>query len=158
MARYLAREKGCIKYAAPAGIRDSTEPGTFYVGIDFDGGGYQSFGGLTLPDKTTMDLFIDMLKQTFDVKSIDDLVGMECHALRPFDRWGTAICGIESPSGKRFTVNMFRKALGQTDLVTELQSEIRSYKSEIAYHERRIEEYKEKILKVEDDYVEWDLA
>lgn len=150
------RETGKIKKVAAEDWRgEGSEPNTVNVDIEFNGGSYQSFGGLAL-DKADQGAFISLLMATFGVSRQEDLVGQECVALRPFGRFNESIEGLESvKTSRKFTIRGFRRAVGYP-APSRIESEEKSLRSEIARAEQRIADSKQALKRLKDNYIEWD--
>lgn len=152
------RQKGKISYVKVENYRgEKDDPNTAWVGVDFNGSG-QGFGGLYLDEKAIIG-FQKSLTEVFGVEKFEDLVGKECYALRSFSNWNATITGLESfETGRRMTVNDFRRAMGYKVELNELQESIKRTNESIAFHERRAAEERLEIVKLKrgQDYVEWD--
>ncbi len=67
----------------------------------------QGFGGLCLDEATRMD-FDRQLCDLFEVKRLEDIVGLDCTALWPRNQHSDHMEGLER-DGRRFTITGFRR-------------------------------------------------
>jgi hypothetical protein len=127
---------------------------TMYVGIKFDVGGYQSFGGVCLNETLGPD-FKRSVCDAFGVRDMELLKGKRCHALYAFGEHNEPILGLEGPTGKRFIINTWRrKHFPDTNSVLEQKAE--SQLREIRFLERRLFEERNRLAKLEENYTEWE--
>ena len=129
---------------------------TMYVTIALNGGkgSHQGFGGLALNNKI-VNSYVRELCETFDVLNLSDLKGKKCFALYSFDSLNEPIEGLESlDTGKRFLHNVWRKKhFPETGSVLYQKRE--SLCLSLACAERRVLELREKLSKLEDEFVDW---
>lgn len=94
---------------------------TISIGLDFDDGGHQGFGGLCLSEPLAED-FERCVCAIFNARKLDELKGRRCRALFNFKGWNENIAALETGSpgaGQgvagsrlsilRFTINTWRK-------------------------------------------------
>lgn len=126
---------------------------TFWATIDF-GGSFQGFGGLMLDKEKSGPAFIDALCSAFNVRGYNALVGKKCFALRCFGFLNDHIEGLESESGKRFTLTGWRRSMG-FESMSPLDQRKDGLKLSIASAERQIKEAKDQLKKADAEYTEW---
>lgn len=124
-----------------------------WIFIDFVGTG-QGFGGLIL-DPGSVKVWKQSLCRTFDVERYEDLVGKKCFALRNWPTWGADIEGLESESGKRFTLHAFRRFLWPEKDWDPLKLKKDACEREVALLERRLNEARVALRNVAIGYKEW---
>lgn len=128
---------------------------TTWVFIDFTKGCSQGFGGIML-DAKLAESYTKDLCAAFGVKTIEDLAGKKCYALKSFSGWNEPIEGIESAdTGCRFLHNRWRKKhfMDTTDVLSNRK---KSVENEISFLNRRLDEEKLKLTKLSKDFVDWD--
>lgn len=129
---------------------------TTWVGLDIKKGMNQGFGGLML-NEALADDYVRDLCAAFGVRGMDELVGKECYALYAFsDRLN--IEGLESvETGRRFLHNTWRKKhFPNTKSLFEQKQD--GYASEIVWAERRAQDARERLSKMQEDYFDWETA
>ncbi len=126
---------------------------TCSIGIEFSGGGYQSFGNLVLDD-VLLKSFLDDLCSTFSVGIPEDLMGKECYALRCFGYNNDHIEGLETASGKKMTLTKWRKK-HFPDTLSPLDEEIKRLSSRIEQAQNSISRAITDLSKVQSEYTDW---
>lgn len=147
------RELGVIE-KAHEGVEDHGLP-IFTLGIAFQGA-YQAFS-LTF-SKESLPAFARDVRQLFGVSSNDELVGLQCYALRCFSGFGAYIDGIETMDGKRLTRHGWVRKNLDPDTPTPLEIERDARRRALAAHRRAVLEYEARLSSVSDDYVDWEVA
>jgi len=127
---------------------------TCSVGIEFTGGGYQSFGNLIL-DNDLLKSFMGDLCATFEVDNIEDINGKECYALRCFGYNNDHIEGIETASGKKMTLTSWRKK-HFPDTLSPLEEEIKRLGSRIEQAQNSIGRAISELSTVQTRYTNWE--
>ncbi len=122
--------------------------------IDFKGS-FQSFGGLALSKEVSSD-YISSVCEIFGVKSLDDLVGKQCYALRNSNSWGEMIEGLESLDGKRFTHYSWRKRLFPEHTKHPLEEKKNRIINLIGSLKRQLADAEHNLLVIEDNFIDWE--
>ncbi len=125
---------------------------TCSIGIDFRGS-HQGFGNLCL-DKKILPDFMEGVCETFGVKTLNELVGKQCYALRCFSHWNEPIEGLETLDGKRFTLFSWRKKHFPNSK-SPYEERISSLKNRIASDMRRIDDAYKELRKIHTEYTDW---
>lgn len=146
------REKG--KIASVSYGRDHDHDVlTFWAMIEFPGSG-QGFGGIVLDEKLGPD-FRREICRVFEVATVNDLVGLDCYALRCFAINNEPIEGLEAMSGQRFTLNAWRRRhFPETESI--LVARRRRMLGEIDSLNRRIYEITRDAKTLEERFVTWE--
>ena len=118
-------------------------------------GSSQGFGQLAL-DAESGPAFIRELCDTFGVCDAERLKGLGCFALRCFPGFNTEIEGLESPSGRRFTLTGFVRKHWPEKAKSPLDRKRDSILSTIAWAERRVKEERQALAILARDYVDWE--
>jgi len=109
---------------------------------------------VVLSDELAPD-FVQQLRKTFGVPSIESLVGKECYALRCWGFYNDSIEGLESvDTGKRFVLTAWR-IKHFPDAKSPAINRRRYLLSEIAQHKRRWQELEVELDTLLDGYVDW---
>lgn len=132
---------------------------TCNIGVNF-GGTHQGFGGLCL-DPESLKAFVAELCEAFGVRDREALVGQRCYALRALGEWNEPIERLESlGTGRRFTITGFRRRHYPKHATSRLEDEIRSARGEIEWAQRRANEARERLARLESNesgYVDWEV-
>ena len=127
---------------------------TCVIGIDFNGS-HQGFGCLAL-DEDLLSKFEQDVCDTFNVKTMDELIGKSCYALRCFGFHNDPIEGLESvDTGKRFTISSWRKKHVSIKHDSPLQRKIKDLKSRIESNRANIIRYTSELESIYSDYTDW---
>lgn len=127
---------------------------TCYVTLDFNG--YtQSFGGITLNDEKGEE-FKKELRNLFGVDDYRKIVGRKCYGLYAFGYHNDRIEGLENEYGHRFILTKFcQKHWPNANIKSRLESEKERHKHEIAHHQRRIQQERESLKNLKNQYTDW---
>lgn len=161
-AEFVQRRRDLPRNTREMGVVDHVRTGKdedrgFYttsVFLDLEGSG-QAFGFLVM-DEPLMQRFNKALCETFDVRRVEQLVGMGCYALRCWGFHNDFIEGLETlDGGKRFTITGWRRKEGIFQK-TPLEMRRESMEKEIAGLKRRIISIEEDLAGIDAGYVDWE--
>jgi hypothetical protein len=128
-------------------------------------GSSQGFGGLALQiieddhgklgDPKYLEDYKQSLCDTFGVSKIEELKDKKCFALRSFEGWNEAICGLESESGKRFTHHAWRKKHFPEKVEDPLTARIKDIKMRMNSAQQSVVHCDNELRTIAMKYKEW---
>jgi hypothetical protein len=130
---------------------------TVYLHLKFKFGGEQAFGNCCMDNEDQQQDFVRDVCETFGVHTKEELIGLDCFALRSWNRLSRRIEGLESGliPAKRFTINHWGKKHWPTTPSSPLQARIDEIQRDIRWSLDRTRQALDDLLTVEEGYVDW---
>lgn len=150
------REPGIIASARAGSCFDSDKANTVWCQIELKGSS-QGFGGYYLDTKDLLIAYEQELARTFGCRTLKELVGKSCYALRHFGHFNDTIVGLESAeTGKRFTIYQFRRDMNLPGADKDpLEEKVKQLQSEVEWAQRRLKEAQLDLKNVRNLFKEW---
>jgi hypothetical protein len=122
--------------------------------IQIEGPGWgQGFGPFCMKDKTEARLLLSEICATFDCADPERMKGLACIALYSEPRGD--IEGLETQSGKRFTIRGWRRKHYPDHAKTPTEARREQLERDISHHERRLKDARTE-LKTLGELVDWE--
>jgi hypothetical protein len=123
------------------------------VYLEFDSGGIQGFGGLSLNKEESGPRFARAISNIFDVTYLNDIIGKKCWVLFPFGYYNETIEGIETEYGRVTLTGFLRKY--DPNFKSPLDFELARQRGNIEHAVRQLSQAVEKLKVLDKIYKDW---